>query len=378
MFSIDQKVTLEDIRGKNLVKAFFSMNNHQVATPEMMLEDARSYIMFFRESGGKLSAYIGLQLLATGRKLFYSHSSNPFSQDETASIEDEALVFVEGLGALLDEKDFTQLTAEEKNQWMDNQEIFIEKAVQESSEEERPAEEKHEEPAPVQQEPRVSQSPSLMSVFPVSPEPPQPTVQYQPQPSQPPVPPIQFQPPQQPPVPPIQYQPPQPPPVPPGQYAPPQSAPVPPVQYQPQPSQPPVPPMQYQPPQQPPVPPVQYTPPPQPAAPSSFSQQAQQAPSVQPTFEAQKEQVIQPQRQNNGVLQKHAKPLSGQAAALPETEETVEKPVHSLPKSRQEIMQKAIKAGVVKAPKQQHKESPAVNGVVSRDREALARLLTSF
>ncbi len=55
---------------KNLVKAFFSMNNHQIATPEMMLEDARSYIMFFREPGGKLSAYIGLQLLATGRKLF--------------------------------------------------------------------------------------------------------------------------------------------------------------------------------------------------------------------------------------------------------------------------------------------------------------------
>ncbi len=93
-------------------------------------------------------------------------------------------------------------------------------------------------------------------------------------------------------------------------------------------------------------------------------------------FEAQKEQTAAPQRQNNGVLQKQAKPMSGQAAALPETEEAIEKPVRPLPKSTQDIMQKAIKAGVVKAPKQ-HKEGQAA-GVVSRDREALARLLTSF
>ncbi len=356
MFNIDQKATIADIRGKNLVKAFFSMNNHQVATPEMMLEDARSYILFFRESGGKLSAYIGLKLLATGRKLFYSHSSNPFPEGETAAIEDEALVFVEGLGALLDEKDFTQLTAEEKKQWMDNQEIFIEQAPQARSEEdqhkeEQPAEEKHEEPAPVQQEPQASHFPSLMSILPVSPEPPQP------------VPPIQYQPPQTPPVPPVQYQP---------QPSPPQ--PAPPIQYQP--VQPP--PVQYTPPQQPvPVPPAQYQ---QQPSPASTSPQ-QPAPYVQPTFEPQKEQTVAPQRQYNEALPTQPKPVSGQSgqsAVLPEAEEAVEKSVRPLPKNRQEIMQKAIKAGVVKAPKQQHRESPAVNGVVSRDREALARLLTSF
>jgi hypothetical protein len=42
-------------------------------------------------------------------------------------------------------------------------------------------------------------------------------------------------------------------------------------------------------------------------------------------------------------------------------------------------MQKAINAGIVKPPKVSiRKEAQAATGVVSRDREALARLLTSF
>jgi hypothetical protein len=305
MFTIDQKVTFEKIREKNLVKAFFSMNNHQVATPEMMLEEARSYIMFFREPGGKLSAYIGLQLLVTGRKLFYSHSSNPFHDDEIKSIEEEALIFVEGLGALIDEKDFTQLTSQEKKHWIEEQEIFRERTAPESTEkasaEEAPAVEAHageatQELPSVQQEPQASH-PSPVASGPAAPQPPQQPVQYAPQ-----TPSVPFTP----------------------QAAPPQA------------------------------PPVAYE---------------------QPTFETQKEQPA-PKRENQAPLPRKAK----QAADRTEEEEILEKPVRgSSTKGKQEIMQKAIKAGVVKAPKpSQQKEALAATGVVSRDREALARLLTSF
>ena len=315
MFTIDQKVTFDNIREKNLVKAFFSMNNHQVATPEMMLEEARSYIMFFREPGGKLSAYIGLQLLATGRKLFYSHSSNPFHDDEIKSIEEEALIFVEGLGALLDEKDFTQLSSQEKQQWIEKQEIFSEriqpKGTEEASAEETPAVEANagetpQEPPSVRQE-RQAPQPSPLAFSPAS------------------------QPPQQP---------------------------VPPVQYQPQPPQQPV---QYAP-QTPSVPIAPQAAPPQ--APPTYEQ---------PTFEKQKEQPAK--RENQAPLPRKAK----QAADRTAEEEILEKPVRgSSTKGKQEIMQKAIKAGVVKAPKPSQQKEALAAGVVSRDREALARLLTSF
>src|SRR5512142_1139804 len=124
MFTIDQNITAVGLREKNLVKVFFSMNNHEVATPEMTLEEARSYVVFCGEADGKVSAYIGLHLLQTGRRLFYAHSSNPFPGGETNSVEDEALCFVEGLGALVDEIDIARLSSDEKSRWIDSQDIF--------------------------------------------------------------------------------------------------------------------------------------------------------------------------------------------------------------------------------------------------------------
>lgn len=124
MFTIDLSIKDLKARERNMIKAFFSMNNHQVATPEMMLEEARSYIIFFRESSGKISAYIGIHLLVTGRRMFYSHSSNPFSEQEIGSVEEEARNFAEGLGAMIDEVDFTKMDHQEKMRWIDTQDIF--------------------------------------------------------------------------------------------------------------------------------------------------------------------------------------------------------------------------------------------------------------
>jgi hypothetical protein len=56
-----------------------------------------------------------------------------------------------------------------------------------------------------------------------------------------------------------------------------------------------------------------------------------------------------------------------------------EAPLAAAAKKRQEIMDKAVKAGVAKPPKQPlARELSTSTSVVSRDREALARLLTSF
>ncbi|HEX9020925.1 MAG TPA: hypothetical protein VF903_06660, partial [Nitrospirota bacterium] len=54
-------------------------------------------------------------------------------------------------------------------------------------------------------------------------------------------------------------------------------------------------------------------------------------------------------------------------------------PLDTAAKKRLEIMQEAIESGVIKAPKQPSETgAPLSAGVVSRDREALARLFTSF
>jgi len=127
MFTIDPQITDLLVKEKNIYKVLFSMNIHQVATPEMMLEDARSYVCFFRENKGTLSAYIAIHLLMTNRSLYYSYSDNPFPYKNLDAVEEEAVAFAEILGAMLDEIDFTKITDSEKKRWIEEQEIFSQK-----------------------------------------------------------------------------------------------------------------------------------------------------------------------------------------------------------------------------------------------------------
>jgi hypothetical protein len=301
MFTIDADIKDLKVKERNLAKAFFSMNNHQVATPEMMSEEARSYIIFFREAGGKMSAYIGIHLLLTGRQLFYSHTSNPFPERDSNSVEEEAISFAESLGAMLDEVNLSTMSRDEKERWIDAQDIFTPDRAK-----------------------------------PVVPEAPVPPAQAASEAETPSVPqqPLQLQP-----VLPVQdmQQPPQ------------KTQPVAAVSVIPQ---------------------------------STQAQQVQQdavpqAPKVPPSLQEQKVQQ-QPVQQ----AEKEAAPAAHAEEEIWEfTEQAYTKAAHASPESkeRHEIIQEAIKAGIVKPSKpKMKKEVQPATGVVSRDREALARLLASF
>jgi hypothetical protein len=288
MFNINADIEDLKIRERTLVKAFFSMNNHPVATPGGMSEEGRSYVVFFRETGGNMSAYIAIYLLLSGKKLFYSHSSNPFPERELGSVEEEAISFAEGLGAMLDEVHLTKMTAEEKARWIDEQGIFA------------PPLKKTAAPAAPAATP-----PAPAAVAPPAPAPPAPAPAPQ-QPQSPPAAPTQV----------AQQQP---------------------VQAQPAPTQK----------VQQPVAPV----PPAAAAPAAAA-----APKPSPT----------PRKQPAEKALEETLREETSAAQTPAS------------KDRLEIIQESIKAGIVKPPKQVKKEKQSATGVVSREREALARLLASF
>lgn len=126
MFNADPSITDLNIRERNIAKVLFSMNIPQVATPELSVEDAKCYIFFFR-NGNRLSAFIALYLPRTDRRFYYSYSSNPFPEEAMAEVEDEARRFVEDMGFLLDELFFAGMSLDEKNRWIENQEIFSSK-----------------------------------------------------------------------------------------------------------------------------------------------------------------------------------------------------------------------------------------------------------
>ncbi|MGC1455001.1 MAG: hypothetical protein WA946_07400 [Nitrospirota bacterium] len=276
MFTIDPKITEKDLKGKSIFKVLISMNNHQVATPEMSLEEARSYVFFIREGRNRLSAYIALHLLLTDRKLVYAHSANPFLEEQLLKIEDEARDFAEYLGAMMDEIDFASMSDLEQDKWIEDQGIFSTKTPPEVAETV---------PAP---------APTSAPETPAAPEPPVPAVETKSAPE-------------------------------------PAAAPEQPL----------------------------------PAAGTKSASQPPAASSVQPVPKTYQVESKEPTR-DAPVTETVRKDVPTQA------------PPHAAAKQRQETLQKEATAGI-DAPKQTAKKiSFSATSVVGRDREALARLLTSF
>lgn len=283
MFVIDTKITELKIKERSLYKVFFSMNIHQVATPELSAEDAKSYVFFFRE-GGRYVSYIGLHFVRTDRKLYYSHSANPFSESELPEVEDEARSFAEGMGAMLDELGLAKMSDMEKDRWIDEQDIFSLK----KKADEQPA------AAGVAQHRQAEESAPAV----------------QPAPAPQPAPAVQSAPPEK-------------------------SAPV----------------------QQTPVPL------PGPLVPSMPD------PGTAPAGQSKVEATVQ--------SPPPSRPQKKQAAA---PRQPADRPKTSGPQPFvDDVMEQAVKAGIVKAPKQPlKKDIRSSSGVTSRDKEALARLLASF
>ena len=261
MFTIDPKITARDLKKKILFKVFLSMNIHQVATPETSLEEARSYVFFAREGRNRLSAYIGLHLLQTDRKLFYAHSANPFLEEVLQDVEEEARYFAEDLGAMLDEVDFAGLSEPEQDSWIEGQSIFSQK--------------KQPEAAPVEQPHQLAPAAAVSSV-------------------------------------------------------------------------------------QPPEAPERLT-----SAPEEIRAPEPSAASVQPVTQAHQPEAQEQKSPREAPVDAQVR----QAMASP----------LAAAKRRQEMQQNAVTIDLEKAPKQTVKKKVfSATGVVSRDREALARLLTSF
>ncbi len=288
MFIIDTNITDLKTKERTLYKAFFSVNIHQVATPELSAEDAKSYVFFFGEDGKYLS-YIGLHFLHTDRKMYYRHSANPFSERELPAVEEEARNFVEDMGAMMDELALAKMSDMEKDRWIDEQDIFFsKKKTEEQSAADGVAQLREEQSAPV----APPAPPPASEVAPAVPS------------------------------------------APPEKSAPVEQTPVP-----------------------IPGPIVQAMTEPGPAlAEQSQIQSPVQSPGQTPP---QRKQAATPR----------------QSAHRPKTTAPVSDPQPPV----NNIMEQAVKAGIIKAPKQPlKKDIRSSSGAMSRDKEALARLLASF
>ena len=394
MFTITPLTDLK-VKERNIFKMLYSMNSPQVATPELSVEEARCYVLFFSE-GPNLSAYIGLYLPRIDRKIFYSYTANPFPFEAAPDVEFEATGFAEDMGFLLDEISVSGMPVDDRNRWIEEQFIFgykkpdlgeefvtvsnekVKSALTEKGEDgetkvkeeqtpiaaaEEPVEQvpvPKADPIPHLQEPALHQEPAQPQKQAVSSVQPQPPILQQPQiqPQQQTAPPVQQQPSIQQPY----VQPPQ-------QPLPAYQQPIP-QQVQPyMPIQPNGQPQQYQQPfpqqGQPMMPQYPSTPPPQ-------------APVLeQPSAPPKKAQPpLQAKAPTKKKVQKAPQPLQEESFEETAPIELEMEPAHQRPAN---VFEEALRAGVVKPPKTRTpKTTRTAAGVVTRDKEALARLLASF
>lgn len=394
MFSINETLSDLKVKERNIFKILYSMNSHPVAMPGMPSEDARCYILFFSE-GPNLSAFIGLYLPRPNKKYFYSYGSNPFPFEAEKDVEEDARAFAEEMGFLLDEINVSGMVVEDRNQWIEEQLIFGYKSPEAPEQAEAPA---------VSTVSTESVQAAAAPAAAVAPAPAPPAEPIAPQAYQPPYPPQQQPAPGS--VPPAAPQPYQA--APPPQQVPP-AAPivVPPIEFQ---AYQPV----YQPPQQeqasvsPAVPPQESAPSvPQPVYPGYPPQHPapQQSHGVQPEpghlsiagveppvleappllehpaeieIEVPKKETARPAPAAKAPVSK--KSPTRRSAPLPAEEELpVELEYEQVrePKPRS-LFEEAIKQGVVKPPRPKAAAPHGATGAVTRDKEALARLLASF
>lgn len=123
MYTVDTNIKDLQVKERVLSRLFYSLNSPMIATPELGTEEARCFIMVFKEEK-TYSSYIGLYLPNSERRFFYVYSGNPVSEAGLSELLEESNRFAEEMGFLLDELNVSGMSVEERNKWIDGQPFF--------------------------------------------------------------------------------------------------------------------------------------------------------------------------------------------------------------------------------------------------------------
>lgn len=123
MYSVDPNIRDLQVKERVISRLSFSMNAPMIATPELSTEEARCYILLFRE-GSTFASYIGLYLPASDRRFYYAYSGNPLPETVITEALEEAARFAEEMGFVMDELKLTTLSVDERNKWIEDQLLF--------------------------------------------------------------------------------------------------------------------------------------------------------------------------------------------------------------------------------------------------------------
>jgi hypothetical protein len=116
VFRPDPALTHVPVTREQAVAVIESINQPQISIPGKAPQAVQAHILGLRQPSGAFSIYVGLYLRQTGESVIYAHERPEFPLEAYREVEAEALHFLESMGFMLDNVNYTKLSPEVQEQ----------------------------------------------------------------------------------------------------------------------------------------------------------------------------------------------------------------------------------------------------------------------
>jgi hypothetical protein len=118
MFELDLKLKALDVAPSAVLEIHHSLNTAEVATKEFVGEPAKAYICLMSLVAQRQAIYISFFFPNKNRAIFYSCSDNPFSPTRTEEVKEEAMLFLESFGFILEQVVGVNSPPKDRDYWI--------------------------------------------------------------------------------------------------------------------------------------------------------------------------------------------------------------------------------------------------------------------
>ncbi len=119
MFRPDPSKSHVPARREQVVSVIESINQPQISIPGKAPQAVQAHIVGLRNPSGSFSIFVGLCLRQTGENVVYVHDRAEIPLESYREVEAEGLHFLESMGFMLDNVNFTKLSAEAQAQTLE-------------------------------------------------------------------------------------------------------------------------------------------------------------------------------------------------------------------------------------------------------------------
>jgi hypothetical protein len=123
MFEIDKTQPFISAKPEEMVEVCYSVNTILVAPADHSAEPTKAYIVSARK-GSAFIFYIYLFLVNSGRGVIYRRDDELVGQKDYTKVLEEAFMFLESMGFIMDRVDLRSLSLEERKEYVLQQPFF--------------------------------------------------------------------------------------------------------------------------------------------------------------------------------------------------------------------------------------------------------------